>query len=66
MSNHDFSGKLVRLVRYDTEKHAAAVAAWSRDSEYDRLLGEEPAAMATPVRSRIGWRRKRRSSSSSS
>jgi RimJ/RimL family protein N-acetyltransferase len=50
MSTNDLTGKLVRLVRYDKEKHAAAIAGWSRDSEYDRLLGEEPATMATPLR----------------
>jgi len=48
MSKDDLSGKLVHLVRYDKEKHSAAVAGWSRDSEYDRLLGEEPATMFTP------------------
>jgi RimJ/RimL family protein N-acetyltransferase len=54
MSANDLSGKLVRLVRYDKEKHAAAVAMWSRDSEYDRLLGEDPATMLTPLQVE-GW-----------
>jgi RimJ/RimL family protein N-acetyltransferase len=49
MSTNDLCGKLVCLVRYNKEKHAAAVAGWSRDSEYDRLLGEDPARMFTPL-----------------
>ncbi len=48
MNKNDLCGKLVRLVRYEAEKHAEVLAGWSRDSEYDRLLGEEPAALFTP------------------
>jgi len=50
MSKDDLCGSLVRLVRYDKEKHAALLSSWSRDSEYDRLLGEEPATVYTPRR----------------
>jgi RimJ/RimL family protein N-acetyltransferase len=48
MNSDAFSGKLVRLVLFDPEKHAALVAEWSRDSEYDRLEDAGPAMTYTP------------------
>ena len=36
-------GQLVRLVAYDSERDAAAVAGWSRDTEYHRLGDNDPA-----------------------
>jgi RimJ/RimL family protein N-acetyltransferase len=48
MSKNDLCGKLVRLVPYEADKHAADLSSWSRDSEYDRLLGEDPASLLSP------------------
>jgi RimJ/RimL family protein N-acetyltransferase len=45
MSKNDLSGNLVRLVLLDPEKHASFFATWSADSEFDRLLGDEPSVL---------------------
>jgi RimJ/RimL family protein N-acetyltransferase len=43
MNNHLFHGQLVRLTAADSEADAEAMARWSRDSEYLRLLDSDPA-----------------------
>jgi RimJ/RimL family protein N-acetyltransferase len=48
MTTNNLCGKLVRLVGFDPEKHAAALAEWDRDTEYLRLLNSDPAKLFTP------------------
>jgi RimJ/RimL family protein N-acetyltransferase len=43
-----FSGKLVHLVAVDPEKDAEALVGWNRDSEYSRLLSDNPAYQWAP------------------
>ena len=43
-----YRGKYVRLVAYDPEQDAAAMARWNQDSQYQQLLGSGPAALWTP------------------
>jgi RimJ/RimL family protein N-acetyltransferase len=38
-----FHGELVRLTAADAERDAQTMAAWSRDSEYGRMLDSDPA-----------------------
>jgi RimJ/RimL family protein N-acetyltransferase len=45
MSQDDLSGKLVRLVLLEPEKHASFYAAWSTDTEFDRLQDEDPSVV---------------------
>jgi len=43
MNRDTFSGKLVRLVLAEREKHSEILAAWTHDSEYNRLEDAGPA-----------------------
>ena len=43
-----FEGQRVRLAVPDFERDTEIMAAWSRDSEYMRLSGSEPARMWWP------------------
>jgi RimJ/RimL family protein N-acetyltransferase len=47
MNKEDLAGKLVRLVPFEPDRHAALLAAWNRDSEYGRLLDGSPAKLFT-------------------
>ncbi len=42
MDNSLFTGRLVRLAAREPENDAATIAAWDRDTEYNRLLSVEP------------------------
>lgn len=44
----DLRGERVRLAIFDLEKDSAALARWSRDSEYQRLLDSGPSALYSP------------------
>jgi RimJ/RimL family protein N-acetyltransferase len=48
MSNTFYQGERVRLVRADAESMAELIARWNSDTEYYRLLDDEPATLATP------------------
>lgn len=43
MNKNLFEGPLIRLIPMDVERDAAKMAAWGRDSEYQRLLDMSPA-----------------------
>jgi len=45
MNKDDLAGRLVRLVSYEADRHAALLAAWNNDSEYARLLNDTPAML---------------------
>ncbi len=47
MNENLFSGNLVRLIAYEPDKHASISAAWTRDSEFNRLLDASPARVYT-------------------
>ncbi len=47
MSAAPLTGQLVHLKTFDFEKDAQAWAAWSRDTEYQRLLDSGPARLQT-------------------
>ena len=42
MDDQFFTGKLVRLAAREPEKDAATIAAWDKDTVYNRLLSVEP------------------------
>jgi RimJ/RimL family protein N-acetyltransferase len=48
MSTSVFSGKYVRLAVFNPEQDGETMARWNRDSEYSRLLGDDPAYQWTP------------------
>ena len=41
---HLYAGPLVRLAAIDADRDAAALARWTRDTEYRRLLDSDPLA----------------------
>jgi len=45
-------GQLVRLVAANAEKDAEAMARWTRDAEYGRLLDTDPAMPRSPARAK--------------
>jgi RimJ/RimL family protein N-acetyltransferase len=47
MNKVDLAGKLVHLVPFEPDRHAALLAAWNKDSEYGRLLDSSPAMLYT-------------------
>ncbi len=61
MNNNVFSGSTVRLAVFDPEKDAEIWTHWNHDSEYSRLLSDDPAYQWTPKQIK-GWMEKEKDS----
>jgi len=48
MNDKLYEGKLIRLIPLDPERDSEKIAAWGKDSEYQRLLDISPAALFDP------------------